>query len=781
MRRHVVLKPLILSVTVCLGLSVYVGTRSATFAGSPQLSHQQLRSEGDQPFLPFAVWYGGGKVRAPMLEANPEKNRDAWRADLRQIKELGFNSVKCWVDWATAEPAPGEYDLRHVRQILELAQEVGLKVIVQVYIDSAPDWVGIQHPDGRFVSNSGYVVDSQSAPGFCFDHPAVQRSVLNFYSALAREVRNQPAFYGWDLWSEPHIINWASMRFLTAAEFCYCPNTAARFRAWLKAKYGTLEALNRGWYRRFTSWNQVQPPRFSTILSYTDYLDWRFFILDKLSEDLGMKAEAVLQEAPRGVVTSHAASPALFSSPLAGNANPDDWRMARTVQYWGTSSYPKHSSMIGEDVVSRGARFDFVRSAGYRYSNGFYLGEFQTGFGTVGLSVGIPVTPTDLTHWTWSALARGAKGLNFYAYYPMSSGYESGGFGLIYLDGRLTERAKVLGNIGKLVTSHSDEFLKARPPQAQVAVMYNPLAYMVGGARRQAAPGAQDEYSGAERDSWMGIYRALYYLNVPVDFVHAEDLAENGLSGYKLLYVPYPIMLSEGTGRAIARFIEQGGNVAIEARAAWNDERGYATPTIPGFGLDKVFGARETQVIPVSRTELVVGAKDAALPLLATGAALPGLVYQEALEALGPEARVVAQFRDGTPAAIASKHGRGQTLYLGSYLSMAYARSGNAELARFFEGLLDWAHVNRPVSVNAPQVEARFLEGPGYRLYFVFNNAEKEAPVEIRLRTPYTSPAVEDLVVGASVQTESAAGQMVLKKSLPSQGVWVLKVRESKN
>ena len=40
------------------------------------------------------------------------------------------------------------------------------------------------------------------------------------------------------------------------------------------------------WYRRFGSWDQVEPGRMSTILSYTDYIDWKTFIGDKLGEDL---------------------------------------------------------------------------------------------------------------------------------------------------------------------------------------------------------------------------------------------------------------------------------------------------------------------------------------------------------------------------------------------------------------------------------------------------------------------------------------------------------------
>ena len=63
------------------------------FAGSAPL-------QGQDDFLPMAVWYGGGKARAPMLEPEPLKKKDAWRKDLQQIKTLGFNSVRCWIDWA---------------------------------------------------------------------------------------------------------------------------------------------------------------------------------------------------------------------------------------------------------------------------------------------------------------------------------------------------------------------------------------------------------------------------------------------------------------------------------------------------------------------------------------------------------------------------------------------------------------------------------------------------------------------------------------------------------
>ena len=55
------------------------------------------------------------------------------------------------------------------------ASNRGLKVIIQIYLDSAPDWVGVKYPDGPFVDRSGTVIQSQSAPGFCIDHAGVRQ------------------------------------------------------------------------------------------------------------------------------------------------------------------------------------------------------------------------------------------------------------------------------------------------------------------------------------------------------------------------------------------------------------------------------------------------------------------------------------------------------------------------------------------------------------------------------------------------------------------------------
>jgi beta-galactosidase len=731
-----------------------------------------------EPVFPMAVWYGGGRARAPMLEPDPHARKEEWRRDLRQIRELGFNTVRGWIDWASGEPEPGRYSFETLDVLLGLAEQEGLRVLVQVYMDSAPEWVGRQNPDALFVSSSGQAIRPESSPGYCLDHPRVRAADLAFYEAVARRASASPAFLGFDLWSEPHVINWANPTYITNPEFCFCRNTVARFRGWLERRYGSLDALNAAWYRRHAAWDEVEPNRLSTILSYRDYVDWKAFIADKLGEDLRARYQAAKRGAPSHVATSHAAGVGLFASPHHWEGQSDDWTMAAQVDYYGTSFYPKHSAFVDRDTEWRGALLDFTRSFGFaRGRRGFWIGELQAGFGTIALNVSPTVTPADLRIWTWSALARGAKAVSTYAYYPMSTGYESGGFGLVALDGTVTERARTAGAIARLVGAHARLFLDAQPVASQVAVVYNPLAHFVGGRQRAASYGGpQGEVVGIERDSLLGVYRALFPSNVPLDFVHADHLTAPELAAYRLVVLPYPILLRASAASELREYVRAGGSLVIEARAGWNDETGRAAATIPGLGLAEVVGAREADVQTVERGKAALLAL-AGLPGLQAGERLPGRWYEESLEPLAPAARVVARFAGGAPGAVVSSFGRGKALMLGSYVSAGYVSEPAETTRRFFEGLLDWAGVARPVTVTGDALEVRLLTSGAAHLVFVLNHAGAPAAATVALRLPIDAHAVRDLAGGQAVPVTRTASGFQWRERLGPRDVRVLVVK----
>lgn len=712
-------------------------------------------AQGVDPFFPVGVWYGGGIARAPMLVREPAKERDAWLRDLQTIESLGFNHVKTWVDWATAEPRRGEYRLEALEQLLSLADQVGLRVIVQIYSDSAPEWVGQAYPDASFVSDKGVRIGSQAAPGFCLDHERVRADVGRFISAVSERAREHRSFYGFDVWSEPHIVN--GVWFNENVEFCFCPHTLAKFRGWLKEKYGSLDALNRAWYRTFTAWEQVEPPRYGTILSYTDFIDWKTFIAAKLEDDLRMKARAARGGTPVVAfrVSSHSDAPAVLLSPLSGFGSPDDWWMARAVDHYGTSIYPKHASSAAPwSPVRLMSGLDGIRSAAR--DRGWWIGELQAGQGATGVRVANPVTAADLRLWGWSVISRGARSISYYAWYPMSSGYESNGYGMIELDGTVTERASAAGALADLVGRNANLFTALRPERATVAIVYNRLSHMAGG--NTVGPGQ------TARSSIVGAYRALYERNIQVDFVHPDEIIAGALGAYKAVYFPYPIMMSRPVAAALREYVRGGGTLVAEARPAWNDERGFASARIPGAGLDEVFGVREAvlRVTESMSMSIVAGAAPQLEPL--AGGEVPGATYLELLQLIG--ARALATAPSGEPVAAINDYGNGRAVLIGSFIAAAFEQDPvkNAAAGELIAALAEMAGVSPRVTIASAEtarataepdragerglkraaggtIEARLMESDRAMLLVAINH--DTSPHTVRIELPKDAPAGE--------------------------------------
>ncbi len=729
-----------------------------------------------ESFFPVAVWYGGGKVRAPMLEPINDSSAEHWGKDLDQIKAVGFNTVKTWVDWATAEPRPGQYNFANLDLLLRLAQDHGLRVIVQIYLDSAPDWVGQHYPDARYVDRSGAVIDSQAAPGYCIDHNGVRSEVVKFLAALSAEANKSSALYGWDVWSEPHVINWAEFPYLENPEFCFCAYTQARFREWLRTKYHTLDALNAAWYRSFERWDQVQPPRFPTILSYTDYLDWRAFIEDKLAEDLKTRVDAIRSMDTTHPITSHAAAPGLFTSPTDGYGEPDDWKMSSNADYFGTSLYPKHSESTKPwSDLMLAAGLDFTRSAGHSFGKGFWIGELQAGQGATGMRIANPVNAQDEQYWIWQVVAHGAREIAVYAWYPMSSGFESNGYGLINLDGTITERAQAAGRVASAIARHGAEVLNATPAPAEVAILYNRLSYMVGGSQPSLS-----KLGNAERDSLIGLYNAFYEQNIPVDFVHPEDVIENRLAQYKILFLPFPVMLSRDVADGVKRYVDDGGTAVAEARLAWNDARGFASDVIPGAGLAEVFGARESVIRPTDKIQMQTEASTA-LPGLPSHTAIAGDSFEEELEPLNG-GMILGRFADGSAAIVKNHKGKGNTVLIGSFPALAYYREHDANSKRFFLSLAQAAGVSPQLEISSPgasEVEVRRLVGADEQIILVFNHSSTIANVTAAIRLPWTIRDAREWQHDQPVNYESNAGQTVFHKHLAAGQIWVFSIRGS--
>ncbi len=715
----------------------------------------QNASNSPKEFFPVAVWYSGGKARAPMLDPVTADSERLWKEDLRKIKNLGFNAVRTWVEWNVGEPRQGEYHLENLDLLLRLAEQEGLKVIVQVYVDSAPEWVGVKYPDGHYAAQDGQPIPSQASPGYCFDHPGVRQAVLDFFQEIARHVKNSPAFHAWDLWSEPAALNWARVQYKAEPMFCYCPSSNERFRQWLKQKYGSLDQLNVAWHRTFADWNRVEPPRYGTILTYSDFMDWRVYYGYKLAEDLKMRNDAVKAIHPGFVTTSHAPNPSPLARTLADPYDPtDDFLMKDSVDFFGTSLYPKLTSVDHDWSLNRRVlSMDLTHAI--TAGRGFYVGELQSGFGIRGTTIGSEVTPSDLEMWVWGMVSRGARAINHYAFYPMNAGYESGGYGMINLDGTLTDRSRRAGQTAQCIAANSGLLLKSHPLQAEAAIVFSPLVPLLGGYD-------EENSRNTLHQSIAGYHRMFFERNLPLDVLSSRELVKLSLGKYKLIILPFALMMTSDQAKALQQYVQEGGHLFVEARPGWVNERGFAEPIVPGFGWHEMLGVREKSMNPGKEFMVRWGREEFTCSRLL-----------EHLVSLSPEARPVATFPDGTPAAFENRYGKGSAIILGSFAGQRNELS--PQTMHPLAGILAvWAGLTLPDFTAPALVELRQMTSTEGRLVFFFNHGKQPASVAFSTILDKSAAKVQEIVTGMAIPSEGSRFQV--KTEIPAESVRVYRI-----
>ncbi len=350
----------------------------------------------------------------------------------------------------------------------------------------------------------------------------------------------------------------------------------------------------------------------------------------------------------------------------------------------------------------------------------------------------------------------------------MGSGYESNGYGMIELDGTITERAKTAGKFAEIIDQNAKYFKSLRPQKSQLALLYNRLSYMTGG--NTYGPGL------TIRNSYMGFYRAMFEKNIQIDFVHTDEVVSGLADQYKMIYLAYPLMLSEAVVVALRNYVQQGGILVSEARPAWNDERGYANDRIPGGELDEVFGCREKVLRSPEEIRLEFDSKLTGVFAPLSGLSPKGSIYSEHLDVTKESAQVLARFPEGDPAVVVSEYGKGQAMLIGSFPSPVYENEKDEDTGKMLQEIAAWAGVETPIEIDgAPGlVEARYLESEGNLLFIGINHSYDEQEVRFTLKPPISTSNAFNLETGESFIIEATQNGFDFKHVFKPRDVLVL-------
>lgn len=655
--------------------------------------------------------YGAQYHRPP----NPPEEQHPFH--LTRIKEeLDFNVVKFRLQWNWIERRRGELFLDEVHKMFDLCDKLGLHVIAEINLESAPYWLEEQHPESRYVNARGHAMElgaydatqGGGYPGLCFHHKIVQEEGRRYLTQLIKEISWHPSLLAYDCWNEPHLEPvwqcnyWADTGDLV---YCYCEESRDAFRIWLKDKYKDIEVLNRTWARAYTDFSQLVPP--TRHGNYADWLDWMRFWFDSLAEHMAYRYEIIKAADPTRDVLSHSGAVPPFL-PRA-NACIHNWKLAAEVDIWGTSFAPKApdwrlSEMAGvmeaTHSAARGKPWWIAEmSGGCLYSRGFRKK--------------MPYTrPKDVRSWNWLAVASGAKGICYWCYLTETTGPEAGGFGLIPFNGELSARAAEASKQSKLLRS-LHPIIRDYSPKPQVAVLYDP-----DNSTQMFAMECTDELYG---NSFTGYTRAIFESDVSaryLTFDTFDDLQE------RVLIAPMCLTLRADVAEKIKKFVAEGGILISDARMGLFDQRGFLQPTLPAFGLHEVAGLREEEAYcsdPSFKPNRADRWPDEVYngPTLHISAPVAGeVITSEYLSPLRLEgAEAIGNYEDLT---IAAHHtyGKGEVWYFGTYMGLSIYR-GDEDALKIIKHLI--GRYTCP-EVKGTVLRPRLITGDGRKLLSIFND-----------------------------------------------------------
>jgi beta-galactosidase GanA len=667
----------------------------------------------------------GGQYYRP-----PNPPRSDWERDLQLMASSGMNTVKLWACWSWMNPEHDRFDFEDLDALTEIAGRVGLKVVLNLILEDAPYWLEENHPEARYCDADGHDVQLGAAmntpgggwPGLCFDNAAVAEASFVFLEAVVARYKDHPALLAWDVWNEPHL---EPASYFPDRIYCYCAASISRFRHWLQLRHKTVDTLNARWARRFSAWSQVHPPRLFEAVP--DMMDWREFWFENLRAWLDARVARIKALGAAQPVMTHVALSG-FTGQMATHTL-DEWTLAPAVDGFGTSSFP--TWLMNDDPVEHLMSLDTARAAAA--GKPFWQTELQGGRGRRnGAASTQHPQPEVLTLEMWNAFAAGARGVLFWQWRPELLGPESPGYGLCATDGSSTARTRAAADFAKMA-KRTPEFARSTPSPPAIGLIVS---------RRTAIHAfATDRSMDIYRRSVMGAYRLLVDADLPVEFVHEDEIERLDLpSHFRALYHPMPTVIGETLAARLAEWVHAGGRLLSEAAPGAYDERGWHRPEGTPAIFRRLFGAQSVE------TDAVTGE----ITFTIGRSRLKGSWIRESIKLAGASA--IGCFEDEEVAATSHQFGSGEAILIGTCPSVAYDStrdpSTRAAMASFFPsrrpGLAQWAD-------PAPGLMVRPHVLPnGAELAFALNWSDRPqlleigAPVEFhdivgsRVLTPHT-------------------------------------------
>jgi len=616
-----------------------------------------------------AGWPGAGQLFVGTNYQPFDRSREQILRDIARMKAAGFKVVRMGdLSWDSFEPSEGRFDFGTFDWIMDQMQAAGLKVLMDIPGQPAPLWLHHRYPGVDIVDQHGARLDAAERYMDDTSDPDYRRLLVRLADTMTRRYAKHPALFaiGYDNESGNGMVS-------------YSEADRRRFIAWLRHRYGTLQALNKAWAtqrwsRRIGDWDEVRLPYIDGPGPYERYLDMRRFWSEQTIEVLELLEKVRKKNVP--------------DKPAISNLWDSAWRKGfdYLATYRGYVSYGAMGFYPG-DPVSAAFEATMMRAG---MTSPIWFNEFTAG------GPGYYGTPGRSRMWAHFGLLLGAQAVMPWTWHSHHGGEEQALFGLIDHDDRPSWKLDEFATIAREFAT-LEKLGFPRLPQPQVAIAYafdNVIASAPPKAMSNTVlPYIRPGYLKQAHEA----YEPLFRDNVDVAIIH---VGHEDLSRYKLVVVPGMYLLDEASTENLRRFVAGGGTVVITAQSAKVDDHDqwHDTP-LPG-GLADVFGLRTNAFYDAGALRTTLGGEDVQLK-------------EGFYEVLEPStAEVLARFSNvegQAPAITVNRFGKGRAIYVAATAQsplmralyrQLYASLGVAPGPKTPEGVLARAVDGRVLYVN---------------------------------------------------------------------------------
>ena len=501
--------------------------------------------------------------------------REQWERDFANMEKMGFEFVHmAEFAWAFMEPEEGKFDFEWLDTAVRLAARHNLRVILCTPTPTPPAWMYEKYPNAYLVGQDGRRREHGSRGNNALADPDYLRLSERVITELAKRYGRNPAVWGWQLDNEPQGFP------------DYSPSAQTAFRGWLRARYKTVDVLNREWGANFwslkyNSFDQVIAPNPSLLYGPSPHavLDYRRFTADQIANFLNWQA---------ALIRRHASPAQWVTTNYISNIGSADPRRSDELDFISYTMYPVGGGAgLGEDGFRLGWQ------DGIAFANSFYksirgvTGVMELQPGQVNWAwINPQPMPGVIRMWLWHAFAGGCSFACTYRYRQPLYGSEQYHYGIVGTDG-------VTPSPGGL--QYSQVAREMRELRAKFTASARPPADYA--ARRTAILWNHENLWNIDQqkqtglwDTWGHMFRymgAVKSFGAPLDYVSEAD----DFSKYKVLIAPAYQLLDEELVRKWQRYAEAGGHLVLTARTGQKRKNGQLWEARWAEPIYKLIGA----------------------------------------------------------------------------------------------------------------------------------------------------------------------------------------------